>query len=89
MFRDNEKCRCAICARYSAQRKLANTPEIKAATEMAHIQHVRQVFKDRGEYSRMQRLSVESCRPLPGTELQSNEDSVLCIAIDAMDQVIE
>lgn len=45
--------------------------------------------EDRGVYARMQRLGEEACKPMGGApEGQSGEDSVLCISIDGMDQVI-
>ena len=85
-FRDQEKTRCTVCAKYSLMRRMSATKAVNAAPEHAHMEHIRAVFADRSACSRLDRLSIESCRSQPGMEAQSAEDTVLTISIDGMDQ---
>eukprot|EP00959_Pyramimonas_sp_CCMP1952_P458126 9476102-Pyramimonas_sp.AAC.1 len=86
--RNHDKCRCSICAKYTKQRGLVQTPEAKALTDEAHAQHVKSVFCDRAEYARLQRLSHEASTPSPHPVLYASEDTLLTITIDGMDQAL-
>ena len=58
--------RCATCARLGEERHLASTKEEIAKVRVAHNAHIECVLKDREVYSRIQRLSAESCRAILG-----------------------
>ena len=86
-FRNHDKVRCTLCAKYSQQRQLAQTAEARSVTESQHSDHIRQVFADRSVYSRLQRMSASSCQASPShTEVQSSDSTVLTLCIDGMDQ---
>ncbi len=89
-FRNHDKVRCSLCAKFSEQRRLCQNDAARKVTDEQQADHVRTVFADRAAYSRVQRMCASSCMPNPaGMEAQSAESTVLCITIDGMDQAFD